>query len=100
MFTNDIAAVMTGAMGADLAIDRIELQAAVARQIVCLKTERVLDVRDAVYFHVTGPAGNTGADVVDADWFDGYEPELRTVCQERGITLRVLDGRKLFGARR
>ncbi len=95
MAVNDIHRFLLGEIDADTALARETLKAAVMRRITCPQSGRVLDVRTAVYFHVTAAGGTAGAEVVDGPVWDGpYGAHVRAACGTGRVTLdEVIDGR-------
>lgn len=79
----------------DAAMDRETLKYAVQRVIFCPLSEVVLDIRTAVYIEITMADGTSGgSSVFDGKaWDEVYAEKMPALCAEKGITLKVVDGR-------
>lgn len=95
--SEEIRDYFAGRIDAETAEKRIALRAAVVRQILCMRTRAVLDVREAVLYTVTNKANKSGSEVIAAKEWDKIGASLRSICEDRGIVLEVIDGREVFG---
>lgn len=81
-------------------VDREILRYAVARQITCQISGRVLDVKNTVAAEVKFRSGNVNTIVVDASQWEHVAPGLRSLrTDERVESVTIYDGRALFGSR-
>ncbi len=75
-------------------VNRQVLLYGVQRQIMCQHTGKILDVRTAVMVTIKTPA-QTVVDVMDPGHYDTIADAVAKVCEAKGYTLEVVDGRQL-----
>lgn len=101
-YVADLAGYFAGEYGEETALARSELRYAVTRQRTDRASGALLDARRAVLVHITPAAEPDGSqprgtiEVIDADRWDTCAEAVAARCAERGIALRLLDGRELF----
>lgn len=83
-------------------INREILRHAVGKQIKCLMSGKVLDVKSALMITLGMPSGRTAMQVYDMDEIGDHVenvilPHLRSLASQGKLTFEVLDGRELFG---
>ncbi|MEU8327328.1 hypothetical protein [Micromonospora sp. NPDC048839] len=76
----------------DRAVNREVLRAAVARQMFCDQTGKLLDVSDAVLVTVTHKSGR-GARLLSGAAFDEIKEHLTNRSVVLGAELEIIDGR-------
>ncbi|MDH6462082.1 hypothetical protein M2302_002257 [Micromonospora sp. A200] len=93
---NNIMAALLAETDADrdAALNREVLRQAVARNMFCSASRRVLDVRTAVYVSAT-TAGRVAAVVLDGEVYDRIRPDIEVLALAKGSTLEIIDGRTL-----
>lgn len=95
---NNIEEAILGNLNMKTAVNREVLKAAVMRQITCPRSGKVLDIRSAVYIHVSTPNGASAGEVMDGSVWDEIKENLTATCAENNIDLdEVIDGRVVNG---
>lgn len=91
----DLAAALMGRLDTEVAADRVALRRAVARQIFCPISGRVLDVDSAVLVQLLHPGGGPAshATVYTGEAWDDGAPRIRAFAVGRGLSVHVVDGR-------
>ena len=97
---DDITAALKGATDPDIAINRHLLKAAVMRQIICPRSNVVLDIRSAVLFTATAPDGKARCECIDGAAWDAIADTLTVKAAELGVTLEIIDGRIINAGKR
>ncbi|HEY0700970.1 MAG TPA: hypothetical protein VGD43_24565 [Micromonospora sp.] len=78
----------------DRFLQREYLRQGVRREIKCLRSGRVLDVRTAVKV-TTVKDGHRTEYMLDGPAWDEAEPALRATAKKLGMKVEVIDGRQL-----